>query len=60
MAEAANLCFIEEAAEAGTRFIIDFADVPLADQSHPLIQQLAAVSEDPKNDEFWQIWLETN
>ena len=58
MAEAANLPWIEEATEAGTRYVIDFEDLPLADQEHPLVQQLIAIGEERQHDEFWQIWLE--
>lgn len=59
MAVAAGLTLTEESAPWGTRFIIDFADLPAADSSHPLVRQLAAIAAENHNDEFGQIWLET-
>ena len=58
LARATRLAFIEEATEAGTRYIVDFADLADAQQDHPLIRQLIAISEEPLHDQFWQICLE--
>lgn len=59
MAKEAELAFIEEATEAGTRYVIDFNDLFEARRDHPLIQQLSAISAEPAHDSFWQICLET-
>lgn len=59
MAEAAGLPFIEEAAVWGTRFVIDFTDLPSGEASHPLVRQLTAIQAEDRNDELGQIWLET-
>ena len=58
MARDAELVFIEEATEAGTRYVVDFANLSDARHDHPLIKQLTAISKEPANDEFWQICLE--
>ncbi|MDI1249332.1 MAG: hypothetical protein PSV13_10760 [Lacunisphaera sp.] len=58
LAEAAGLVYIEESTEAGTRYVVDFEELPEADGSHPLVRQLAAVAAEPANDEFRQICLE--
>lgn len=60
LAQATHLAFIEEATEAGTRYIVDFADLADAQQEHPLIRQLVAISQEPLHDEFWQICLEAS
>jgi len=59
LAVAADLRYSEEAAEWGTRFVIDFADLPQADQLHPLVKQLTALAGENQHDEFYQIELET-
>lgn len=59
MAKEAELAFIEEATEAGTRYVIDFNDLTEARRDHPLVRQLSAISAEPANDAFWQICLET-
>jgi hypothetical protein len=59
MAEEAGLPFVEEAATWGTRFVIDFTDLPRAKASHPLVQQLTAIRDEDRNYELGQIWLET-
>jgi hypothetical protein len=59
LASNANLCFAEENGPWGCRYIIDLADVPSADQSVPLIRQLAAIAAQSDNAEFGQIWLES-
>ena len=58
VAQEAELPFIEEATEAGTRYVVDFDDLVDAQQGHPLIRQLSAISAEPANDSFWQICLE--
>ena len=59
MAQTAELQYIEEATEWGTRFVIDFADLPSADTSHPLVRQLTAIATENRSEDFWQICLET-
>ncbi len=58
MAQAAELHFIEEATEAGTRYVIDFSSLTDARHDHPLIRQLSAMSSEPAIAAFWQICLE--
>ena len=58
MAQDAELPFIEEATEVGTRYVIDFCHLIDARQDHPLIRQLNAISAARQNDSFWQICLE--
>ena len=58
MADEAQLAFVEEASEAGTRFVINFNDLVDARPDHPLIQQLKAISAAPANRSFEQICLE--
>ena len=59
MARDADLAFVEEATEAGTRYVIDFIDLAGARRDHPLVRQLSAISAEPANVAFWQICLET-
>ena len=58
MAREAELLFIEEATEAGTRYVIDFDNLIDARHDHPLIRQLTAISAEPASDSFGQICLE--
>ena len=58
MAEEAQLAFVEEATEAGTRYVIDFANLADARTDHPLIRQLNAIAAEPANTSYGQICLE--
>ncbi|MDP3073067.1 MAG: hypothetical protein Q8N18_22430 [Opitutaceae bacterium] len=58
MAEAAELVFVEEATEAGTRYVIDFNELDAARRDHPLVRQLTTISAEPRNGSFRQICLE--
>ena len=58
LAQEAELAFIEEATEAGTRYVIDFDDLADARQDHVMVRQLVAIESEPANDGFWQICLE--
>ena len=58
MAQEAELVFVEEATEAGTRYVINFHELAAARRDHPLVRQLSAISVEPANRAFWQICLE--
>lgn len=59
VAGAANLTWIEEATEAGTRYVVEFEDLATADPSQPIIRQLLAIAGDPQHAGFTQIWVIT-
>ena len=59
MATAAGLVFTEESGPWGSRYVIDFADLPDADASHAVVRQLVAIAAEGRHEEFGQIWLET-
>lgn len=58
VAGAANLTWIEEATEAGTRYVVELEDLAIADPNQPVIRQLLAIAGDPQHAGFTQIWLE--
>lgn len=58
MAQEAELPFIEEATEAGTRYVIDFNELAAARRDHPLVRQLTIISAEPTHGSFGQVCLE--
>ena len=52
IAQEAEPLFVEEATEAGTRYVIDFSDLAEARRDHPLVRQLSAISADSAHDSF--------